>query len=138
MVVQGKYMDIKLGSGFNIPIASLNAIYIIGGLVLIPLMDKVVYPLLAKYNVHLSKLQRIGIGMVSLTASMVCAGTIELYRTNHCCVEQQRGQDVNQTLNISSISIVYQVPQYLLIGMSEVFTAATGKYIKDKKIKRAS
>ena len=126
-------MDIKLSSNFSIPIASLSAIDTIGVLMLSALMDKVVYPLLAKYNVHLSKLQCMGIGMVFLTTSVLCAGTVELYRIKHCCVQQHRGHDVNQTLSVSSLSILYQAPQYLLLAMSEVFTVITGKYIKDKK-----
>ena len=53
-------------------------------------------------------------------------------------MEQQRGvTHVNQTLPVPSINIFYQAPRYLLLGMSEVSTAVTGKYINDKKIKRA-
>ena len=129
MVYQGKYMDISLGSNFKIPIASLGLLDVIGVFVFIPIMDKLVYPMLSKFNIHLSKLQRIGIGMVIAASSMVCAGVIELYRTEQCCMEQQRSSDPNKTLVISNITIFYQVPQYTLVGLSEVFTVVTGKYV---------
>ena len=129
MVYQGKYMDISFGSNVKIPIASLLLPDGIAVFVFIPIMDKLVYPMLSKHKIHLSKLQRIGIGMVIAASSMVCAGVIELYRTEQCCMEQQRSSDPNKTLVISNITIFYQVPQYTLMGLSEVFTLVTGKYV---------
>lgn len=118
-------MDIDLSSDFQIPIASLSLLDTIGVLVLIPIMDKLVYPLLKKCNVRLSQLQRIGVGMVIATLSMACAGGIELYRKEQCCMNQTRGSDETET-KVSNITIFYQVPQYTLIGLSEVFTSITG------------
>ena len=128
MVYQGEYMDISL-SGFQIPIASLSLLDTIGVLVLIPIMDKLVYPLLKKCNVKLSQLQRIGVGMIIVTLSMACAGGIELYRKEQCCMNQKRGSNGTET-KVSNITIFYQVPQYTLIGLSEVFTSITGKFLE--------
>ncbi|XP_046859137.1 solute carrier family 15 member 4-like [Xenia sp. Carnegie-2017] len=124
MVFQAKYMDIKLGQ-FEIPIAYLFLVNTVSVLLIIPVMDKVVYPLLGYFNIHLSQLQRIGIGMLIATASMACAGGIEVYRKDHCCIPQERhGED--KPLNVSDASIFYQVPQYFLIGLSEVFSSISG------------
>lgn len=119
-------MDIYLGSSFQIPIASLTLLDVIGVLVLVPVVEKVVYPVLAKCNIHLSKLQRIGIGMVIACASMACAGGLELYRKDQCCIVQKR---LSADKTVSNITIFYQIPQYTLIGLSEVFTSVTGEYI---------
>lgn len=116
-------MDIKLGN-FNIPIASLSAIGTLGILILIPFMEKLVYPLLAKFDIRPSQLQRIGLGMVISTASMACAGGIEWYRVQQCCSLEDRG-DIHLT-NVSRITIFYQVPQYTLQALSEVLVSVTG------------
>ena len=120
-------MDIDL-NGFQIPIASLALLDTLGVLLLIPIMDKLVYPFLDKvFGIRPSQLQRIGVGMIVATASMACAGGIEWFRVEHCCMYQDRvGGDVNGT-QVANITIFYQVPQYFLIGLSEVFTSITGK-----------
>ncbi|XP_028394215.1 solute carrier family 15 member 4-like [Dendronephthya gigantea] len=127
MVYQGEYMDINIGGGFLIPIASLALLDTLGVLLLIPFMDKIFYPLMEKAGFQRpSQLKRIGIGMVIATASMACAGGIELVRRHNCCMMQHReGGNANGT-RISQITIFYQVPQYTLVGLSEVFTSITG------------
>ena len=127
MIYQGKYMDISLTSDFQIPIASLTVFVTIAVLAWIPTFDKIVHPLLTKCNIQLDKLQRIGIGMVIGTLSMVCAGGIEMLRVDQCCMEQLRPTDNNATI-VSNITIFYQVPQYALIGLAYVFTSLTGKF----------
>ena len=128
MLYQGEYMDIKISS-FTIPVASLSLLDTLGVLILIPVMDKLVYPLLAKFEIRPSQLQRIGFGMILATASMACAGGLELFRVSRCCVTQHRPGDENENgTKIADITIFYQVPQYTLIGLSEVFTSITGMY----------
>ena len=118
MIYQGKYMDISL---------SLSVFITIAVLVWIPILNKIVHPFLAKCNIRLDKLQRIGIGMAITTLSMVCAGGIEMLRVDQCCMEQLRPTDNNATI-VSNITIFYQVPQYALIGLAYVFTSLTGKF----------
>ena len=120
MIHQGNYMDI------HIPITPHSAFDILGVIILIPIVDKALYPLLAKCGIHLSQLQRIGMGMVINTASMLCASWLEFSRVENCCILQKRGDNYTQVANIS---IFYQIPQYTLIGFSEVFTSITGTYI---------
>lgn len=117
-------MDINV-HGFKIPIASLSLLDTLGVLLMIPLMDKLVYPLLAKFDIRPSQLQRIGVGMIISTASMACAGGIEWLRVENCCMLQDRGE--KNLTNVSSLVIFYQIPQYTLVGLSEVFTSITGK-----------
>ena len=126
MVYQGEYMDIEVGNGFQIPIASLSLLDTLGVLILIPIVDKVLYPLLAKCGIRLSQLQRIGVGMLITTASMLCAGGIEFFRVEYCCIWQKRRDNDTQ---VADFKIYYQIPQYTLIGLSEVFTSITGTYI---------
>ena len=118
-------MDITIGS-FRIPIASLSLLDTLGVLILIPIVEKLVYPCLGRFGIRPSQLQRIGFGMLIATASMACAGGMEIFRIKNCCMLQQRG-DKNET-EVANITIFYQVPQYTLIGLSEVFTSITGKH----------
>ena len=126
MIYQGEHMNIYLGKGVDIPVASLGLLDILGVLILTPIAAKVLYPLLAKCGIHLSQLQRIGVGMLITTASMLCAGGLEFSRVDYCCIWQNRGDNDTQ---VADISIFYQIPQYTLIGLSEVFTSITGTYI---------
>lgn len=57
--LQSERMDIKIGD-FQLPAAFLNAFNTIMILLFVPLMDRLVYPLLKKINRHPSNLQRIG------------------------------------------------------------------------------
>ena len=117
-------MNIKIND-FDFPIASLSVFAILGLLISVPVMDKLVYPLLARCGIRPSQLQRIGLGMIIMTAGMACAGRLELYRVKECCMLQTRNGDVNAT-EVANITILYQVPQYALIGLSEVFASVTG------------
>lgn len=120
-------MKINLGFDFNLPAASLSIFDILSVLLLIPFMDKVVYPLLRYIGIKFTPLRRIGVGMIFAAASVAVAGCIEIKRRN--CFED--GKVITQhlfkkTFIASDMSVFYQVPQFVLIGTSEVFTSITG------------
>ena len=123
-LLQGLNMDLRLGS-FEIPAASLSLIDAMIILLLIPFMDRIVYPLLQRYNITLTPLRRIGGGMVFATLSVIAAAVTEVYRR-----DQVEGKLINdfggKTYNASSMSVFCQVPQFLLIGTSEVFASISG------------
>ena len=126
MLNQGKYTDINIGNSFKIPVASLSLFDILGVVIFIPIVQKLINPCLARFGIRPSQLQRIGFGMLIATASMVYAGGIEILRIRNCCMLQPIGN--NNHTQVVKISIFYQVPQYTLIGLSEVFTSITGKH----------
>ena len=70
-------MDLKIGR-FTIPAASLSLFDVIVILVLIPLMDRIVFPLLKKYKLTLSPLKRMGAGMVFAILSVIVAAILEV------------------------------------------------------------
>ena len=119
-------MNIELANGIKVPVASLSLLDILAVLLLIPIVDKLVYPLLGRFNLHPSQLVRIGLGMLIATSSMACAAVLELCRVRHCCISQLRGTENNT--QVADITIFAQIPQYTLIGLSEVFTCTTGIY----------
>ena len=58
-LLQGERMDLNLG-GFTIPAASLQLFDSACIIVLVPLMDRVVFPLLDRCNLRPSLLKKIG------------------------------------------------------------------------------
>ncbi|XP_052070570.1 solute carrier family 15 member 4-like [Mytilus californianus] len=121
--LQSERMDIKLGSG-NVPVAVLNIFDTIIIIILIPIMQTVVYPFLAKINKSPSHLQRMGIGMIFAAMSVFVAGILEIYRKKDISIIGQKL--AGKTFNASSISVLAQIPQFTLIGASEVFTSISG------------
>ncbi|VDI80092.1 solute carrier family 15 (peptide/histidine transporter), member 3/4 [Mytilus galloprovincialis] len=121
--LQSERMDIKVGSG-NVPVAVLNIFDTIIIIVLIPIMESFVYPFLERIHRSPSHLQRMGIGMILAAMSVFVAGILEIYRKKDISII---GQTLaGDTFNASSISVFAQIPQFTLIGASEVFTSISG------------
>lgn len=82
--VQGKHMDttISLGGGsvFNIPPASMALFDTLSIIVLIPIYDGIVHPIMKRLRCDLTLLQRIGWGFLVAALAMVVAGVVERRR----------------------------------------------------------
>ena len=112
---------------FTIPAASLSTFSIVAVLIFIPIMDHVVYPLLSCCGIKLTPLRRIGVGMLLAAASVVVAGMVEMERRS---VWQDGGFQLqtvfDESRNASSLSILWQAPQFVLVGISEILAVITG------------
>ncbi|VDI82765.1 proton-dependent oligopeptide transporter, POT family [Mytilus galloprovincialis] len=113
--LQSERLDISILSK-NVPVAALGSFDNIAILILIPLMEIFIYPLLEKINRPPSLLQR-------MVLSVVAAGVLEIYRKKEHGVIQKI---VDTKYNASSVSILTQIPQFTLMGTSEVFTSVSG------------
>ncbi|KAH3862535.1 solute carrier family 15 member 4-like isoform X2 [Dreissena polymorpha] len=126
LFLQSERMDITV-NGAKLPAAILNIFNTLIILVMIPIMDRIVYPTLAKYGKSPTHLQRMGIGIFLVALSMVYAGIIEIIRKkdmeNHGFISQELS---GSTFNASKISMFAQVPEFALIGGSEVFASISG------------
>ena len=118
-------MNLKITEKLSFPAASLSLFEIVSLLILIPFIDRVVYPGLLRIGFNFSPLRRIGVGMLFAAGSVLFAGIIEVERKHgHGRFEQ----DVfNKTVNASTMSVFYQVPQYILQGTSEALVSVTGE-----------
>ncbi|KAK3083707.1 hypothetical protein FSP39_001798 [Pinctada imbricata] len=100
-------------------------------IVLIPLFDQVIYPRLEKAGHPITMVTRISVGMIFATFAMLIAGIVELFRlksvwpdSNQPCCSQTINQTIGHTMyHAADMSIFWQIPQYALIGISEVFTS---------------
>ncbi|KAK9271164.1 hypothetical protein L1049_026753 [Liquidambar formosana] len=113
-VQQGTSMNTQLTKGFQIPPASLQSIPYIMLIMVVPLYETAFVPLARKFtgrDAGISPLQRVGTGLLVATFSMVSAAMVESKRRNSAL-------QLNETL-----SIFWIAPQFLIFGLSEMFTA---------------
>ncbi|KAJ9152618.1 hypothetical protein P3X46_026165 [Hevea brasiliensis] len=117
-VEQGAAMKTTI-SNFRIPPASMSSFDILSVAFFIFLYRRVLDPLVGRIRNSKSKglteLQRMGIGLVIAIMAMVSAGIVECYRLKYA------RRDCTHCQGSSTLSIFWQVPQYALIGASEVF-----------------
>ncbi|KAK6945546.1 Proton-dependent oligopeptide transporter family [Dillenia turbinata] len=113
-VQQGSAMDNDLTSSFHVPPASLQAIPYIMLIFVVPLYDKFFVPFVRRFTGNesgITPLQRIGLGLFFATFSMVAAAIVEKKRRDSA-VELDK-----------ILSIFWITPQFLIFGLSEMFTA---------------
>lgn len=118
-IEQGMVMERHVGS-LEIPAASFQSVDTITALALIPIYEKILVPVFRKFTgmaKGVTPLQRCGIGLFLCTLSMVSAALVE---GNRLQTVQDRGL-VGQNV-AAPMSILWQGPQYFLIGVSEVFS----------------
>ncbi|CAK7349259.1 unnamed protein product [Dovyalis caffra] len=116
-VEQGAAMKTTI-SKFHIPPASMSSFDILSVAAFIFIYRRVLDPFVAgirKDPKGLTELQRMGIGLVIAIIAMVSAGVVELLRLKYAKKECPNCESA------SSLSIFWQIPQYVLIGASEVF-----------------
>ncbi|XP_010910278.1 protein NRT1/ PTR FAMILY 4.4 [Elaeis guineensis] len=113
-VQQGSSMDTRLTETFHIPPASLQSIPYLILIILVPIYEMVFVPLARKVTSRdsgISPLQRIGIGLFMVTFSMVSAALVENKRRELAVGSNKQ------------LSIFWIAPQFLIFGLSEMFTA---------------
>ncbi|KAI3444869.1 hypothetical protein Pfo_001534 [Paulownia fortunei] len=115
-VEQGAAMKTTL-AGFHIPPASMSSFDILSVASFIFINRRIIEPTVAKFRKSgaLTELQRMGIGLIIAVTAMLSAGAVEHFRLRYA------QEDCPRCANSSTLSIFWQVPQYVLIGASEVF-----------------
>ncbi|XVF73840.1 hypothetical protein PTKIN_Ptkin13bG0013800 [Pterospermum kingtungense] len=110
-ISQANIMDRKLGPNFTIPAGSVPVFSAINALILVPIYEKYMVPILRKRTGHrrgITSLQRMGIGLFISIFALASAALVEKKRRDHP--------------NPSSMSVFWLLPQMFLIGSAEVFT----------------
>uniref|UniRef100_A0A0D9WNS3 Major facilitator superfamily (MFS) profile domain-containing protein n=1 Tax=Leersia perrieri TaxID=77586 RepID=A0A0D9WNS3_9ORYZ len=110
---QGMLMDHRIGgatAAFVIPPAMLQSSITVSIILLMPLYDRMVVPITSLVTGHdkgITVLQRIGVGMVLSIVAMAIAAVVEARR---------------RVGGGARMSIFWLLPQYVLLGVSDVFT----------------
>ena len=119
-VEQGMLMDRKIGS-FNIPPASMTTVDVISVIFWVPVYDMIIVPVARKFTGRergFSDLQRMGIGLFISMLSMTAAALLEIKR-----LQLVKELGLVGDSGAVPLSILWQIPQYMLIGTAEIFTA---------------
>ena len=106
-------MASKLGD-FHLPAASMSAFDICSVLICTGIYRQILVPLAGRLSGNpkgLTELQRMGIGLIIGMIAMIAAGVTEIQRLKFVTPGEKK----------SSLSILWQIPQYVFVGASEVF-----------------
>ncbi|GAB4856099.1 hypothetical protein Ancab_024739 [Ancistrocladus abbreviatus] len=112
-VEQGDVMDTNVGN-FRLPAASMSVFDISSVLICTGIYRQILVPVAGKLSGNpkgLTELQRMGAGLVIGLLAMIAAGITEMERLKRVVPHQKK----------STLSVMYQIPQYVLVGASEVF-----------------
>ena len=118
---QGMTMKRNIGSSFMIPPATLQSAITLSIILLMPLYDRIFIPItqiITRQERGISVTQRMGIGMVLSIVAMVIAALVEIKRL-------EIGKEMRisgSKSDIVPISIFWMLPQYILLGISDIFT----------------
>lgn len=114
---QGSTMKRNIGDNFKIPPATLQSAITISIIILMPLYDRILIPLtriITREEKGISVMQRMGIGMFLSILAMAVAAIVESKRLS---MSKKIGP-----LETVPLSIFWLLPQYILLGISDIFT----------------
>ncbi|XP_008782623.1 protein NRT1/ PTR FAMILY 5.1 [Phoenix dactylifera] len=120
-VKQGTTLDRSLGHGFQIPAASLGSFVTISMLLSVPIYDRYFVPFMRHRTGNprgITLLQRLGIGLGFQVLAITVASLVELERMHVI-----GSYHVNGPKDIVPMSIFWLLPQYILLGIGDVFNA---------------
>ncbi|PRQ20411.1 putative proton-dependent oligopeptide transporter family, major facilitator superfamily [Rosa chinensis] len=118
---QGVTLDRTIKGGFDIPAASLQSFTSLIIILFIPLYDRIFVPIasgLTRKPSGITTLQRIGTGIFLSAISMIVAALVEKKRLETA----QEYALVDVPYVTIPMGVWWLIPQYLLIGVSDVFT----------------
>ena len=118
-IEQAQAMDDSLWK-LTIPPAGMDVFEILGVTAFVFIYRFCIVKVMTKVSHEPTELQRMGTGLVISTAAMITSGVVEQQRLMRATGGVGVGVDASSTL-----SILWQIPQYLLIGASEVFMYVT-------------
>lgn len=120
-VKQGTTLDRNLGPDFKIPAASLGSFVTLSMLLSVPMYDRFFVPFMRQKTGHprgITLLQRLGIGFSIQIIAIAIAYAVEVRRM-HVIKENH----IFGPKDIVPMSIFWLLPQYVLIGIADVFNA---------------
>ncbi|XP_058089027.1 protein NRT1/ PTR FAMILY 5.10-like isoform X2 [Magnolia sinica] len=118
---QGSTMERWIGSGFQIPAATLQTFISLSIVIVIPMYDRIFVPIVRSFTglpSGITMLKRIGIGMFLSVVSMAVAAVVEAQRL---IVARDAGL-VDVPAATVPMSVWWLAPQYILFGVADVFT----------------
>ncbi|KAJ4750886.1 Protein NRT1/ PTR FAMILY 8.5 [Rhynchospora pubera] len=119
-IEQGMVLKKQIGS-FTIAPASLSTFEVLTFIAFVPIYDKIIVPVARRFTGKVrgfTELQRMGTGLILSILAMVSAALVETKRLQ---IAREMGL-VHVKVEVP-MSILWLVPQYMLVGLAEVFTS---------------
>ncbi|GJN17029.1 hypothetical protein PR202_gb04067 [Eleusine coracana subsp. coracana] len=117
---QAATLDRRIGARFKVPPAALQTFISVSIVVFIPLYDRLFVPLARRYTgrpTGVTMLQRIGSGLALALVAVALSALVEMRRLR---VARDAGL-VGTPKAMLPMSLWWMVPQYVLIGVADVF-----------------
>ncbi len=121
--------------GYGMPNDEMQNFDPISILVFIPVLDRIVYPLMRRGGYELKPMARITIGFLFASFSLAYAAGVQslIYQSGPCYEDPLNtrgtcpaGQLADGTVVPNNVHIAIQTPAYLFIGVAEIFISVTG------------
>ncbi|KAI9756839.1 MAG: hypothetical protein M4579_003675 [Chaenotheca gracillima] len=116
-------------AGHGIPNDLMQNFDPISIIVFIPILDRLVYPLLNKLHIPFRPITRISLGFCIASCSMIYAAILQhyIYKAGPCFdAPLCDASIVDGVAYGNNIHIAIQTPAYMFIGVSEIFTSVSG------------
>lgn len=117
-------------AGHGIPNDLMQNFDPIAIIVFVPVLDRLVYPLLRKLRIPFRPISRITLGFWVAALAMAYAAIVQhlIYSAGPCYEHPLCDASINAdgVATGNNIHIAIQTPAYMLIGISEIFASATG------------
>ncbi|OQR90793.1 Proton-dependent Oligopeptide Transporter (POT) Family [Achlya hypogyna] len=123
-ILQGCQMDLRVGDT-QVSSAMLSMFDSIVILLFVPVFNQWLYPGLERLGVRLTILRKMGVGLVVAALCMVVAGAVEVVRKDVGPLEgvSSNCADAAERLPMARLSVWWQTPQYLLVGVAEILVS---------------
>lgn len=95
-------------------------------IIFIPIFEKLIYPLLRRFNINFKPILRITYGFICASLAMAWTALVQhwIYSTGPNYSFTQKPCSTCQEYN--NITVAWQIPSYFLIAISEIFASITG------------
>ncbi|PWZ09215.1 Protein NRT1/ PTR FAMILY 5.10 [Zea mays] len=117
---QAATLDRRIGARFKVPAAALQTFISVSIVVFIPVYDRLFVPLARRYTgrpTGITMLQRVGAGLALALVAVALSALVEMKRLR---VAAEAGL-VNTPKAQLPMALWWMVPQYVLIGVADVF-----------------
>ncbi|KAJ8062266.1 hypothetical protein OCU04_008814 [Sclerotinia nivalis] len=100
-------------------------------ILLVPVMDRFVYPLFRKWHIKFRPISRITFGFIVASLSMMYAAIVQhlIYKAGPCYgkpLDCPAAVLPDGTIQPNDVHFAIQIPAYIFIGVSEIFASVTG------------
>eukprot|EP00111_Clytia_hemisphaerica_P006239 TCONS_00018068-protein len=125
---QDFHLQRKIGN-LRVPVTWMALFHVASVLIFVQVLDKLIVPFCRRKGIIFTSHWKISIGMVFGIVAMICAAFVELVA--HTSDINNQGEELihqigNKNLTFTDVHVLWTVPQFCFLGISEVLIGLTG------------